>query len=107
MIVWIEVSLQKCLKKKKKFKLLISSPEEDYEAVFQKLLEDIKTKLLKPSIISSVEELPEFSLVYKSEGDFEDDGTELGDGDDLEGMFDDYPDGKKVRVIVLIDEGEF
>jgi hypothetical protein len=94
--LWLQVSISFNLAKKKKIKILLK--DDDYEQAFLSLKEACRNMLqqyLKPS-----GEIPEIEMVYKAETDLDGDDVNLDEADDLEGMLDDYPLGKGVRVII-------
>ena len=94
--IWLLVSLSSCLGKKKKVKVVLE--DEDFEAAFNSLKETCK-KQLEPHIRSGTD-LPELVMVYKPEDDLEGDDVNLDDETDFEGMLDEYPQGKGVRIII-------
>ncbi|XP_063680621.1 LOW QUALITY PROTEIN: E3 ubiquitin-protein ligase rnf213-alpha-like [Bolinopsis microptera] len=100
--LWLQVSLSSNLAKKKKVK--IPFDDGDYEKAFE-VLTDTCRNLLNQHL-KSPDEAPELVMVYKPEDELEGDDTELGECDDLEGMLDEYPSGKGVRVIINTDEFE-
>ena len=97
--LWLQVSLSNNLSKKKKIKILVN--DEDYETAFNDLKEAC-SNVLRNHIKSG--ELPDLVMVYKPEDNLLDgDVIQLDEGDDFEGMLDEYPGGKGVRVIINTD----
>ena len=97
--IWLNASLSINLSKKKKLKLTISN--DDYDQAFENLWRTVSEKMLRrsPSV-----ELSKPEMVYKSEGDLnEEESTRLEEATDLEGLLEEFPGGKGVRVIVTIN----
>ena len=94
--LWLWVSLSSCLGKKKKVKVVLE--DEDFEAAFNSLRENCKKQL--ESHIRSGTALPELVMVYKPDDKLEGDDVNLDDADDFEGMLEEHPLGKGVRIII-------
>ena len=105
--IWLTVSLSINTVKKKRVKLVYPADDLRYTNLFCSLKKAIKDKILEPNCKT---DLPEFELVYKADevnALENDDGTELEDADDLEGMLDSYPKGGGVRIIINVLEGKY
>ena len=90
--IWLTVSHSDNLSCTKKMPILVSN--KDLEAAFNTFNNDCHTKYGKP---------PNDVMVYKPENDLDGNSTELVEASDLEGMLNEYPGGKGVRVIILKD----
>ena len=88
--IWLTVSHSDNLSRTKKIPLHVSN--EDFEAAFHTFNDDCHTKYGKP---------PNDVMVCKPENDLNGNSTELVEASDLEGMLNEYPGGKGVRVIIL------
>ena len=97
--LWLQVSLSSNLAKKKKVK--IPFDDGDYEKAFEVLT--VQCRNLLSQHIKSTDEAPELVMVYKPEEELNGDDTELEECDDLEGMLDEHPLGKGIRVIINTD----
>ena len=93
--LWLHICLSSNLSGKKKVKIRFD--DGDYETAFNELDRACR-KRLQSHIKSG--ELPNLVMVYKPESDLDGAETDLTDAEDLEGMLDEYPEGKDVRVII-------
>ena len=95
--IWLSTSLSENTRRKRLLKVRLT---EDYDQIFESLNVAVKLKILEPFFKGNI---PEFVLVYKPESEAESGtylGTDLVEGDDLEGMLEKFPLGDGVRIIV-------
>ena len=96
--IWLSTSLSGNTCRKKLLKVRLT---EDYDESFESLNKAVRSKLFISNSKEST--VPSFELTYTRESLVETEkyrGTDLAEGDDLEGMLEKFPCGDGVRIIV-------